>query len=449
VSYQYDLIAIGGGSGGVASTRRAARYGAKCAVVEFDRYGGTCVNRGCVPKKIMWFGAHIAHAIRDAEGYGFDVEQKSFNWSQLVEDRENYIRRLNGIYEKNLTGENVDMINGHGSLVDAHTVKVGDKHYTAERILLAPGGTPTVPDVPGAELGISSDGFFELKTQPKKVAVVGAGYIAVELAGMLHALGSDVTLVIRKQHFLREFDDILSSTLTQIMHDDGLEIVNNTEISSLKKVGDQVVIEPQGDGDEMGPFDELIWAIGRRPLSSELNPQAAGIEVDARGYIPTDQWQATNVDSIFAIGDVTGRAQLTPVAIAAGRRLSDRLYGGMTDRHLDYTNIASVVFSHPPIGAVGLTEAQAREKHGDDIKCYTATFTPMYHAFSKHPQKTAMKLVVQGKDEKVVGIHMIGEGVDEMLQGFAVALKMGATKKDFDDTIAIHPSSSEELVTLV
>lgn len=449
LSYQYDLIAIGGGSGGVAATRRAAKHGAKCAVVEFDRYGGTCVNRGCVPKKIMWYGAHIAHAIRDAEGYGFDVKQKNFNWAQLVEDRENYIRRLNGIYEKNLNGENVDMINGHGSLIDAHIVQVGDKQYSAERILLAPGGTPDVPNIPGAELGISSDGFFELKVQPKKVAVIGAGYIAVELAGMLHSLGSDVNLIIRRDHFLREFDDILSSTLTQVMQDDGLQIINNTEIASLQKTGNQISMTLKNGGDPLGPYDQVIWAIGRRPLSQELNPEAAGINVDERGYIPTDQWQATNVENIFAIGDVTGRAQLTPVAIAAGRRLSDRLYGGMTDRHLDYSNIASVVFSHPPIGAVGMTEKQAREKFPDDIKCYSASFTPMYHAFTKHPQKTAMKLVVQGANEKVVGIHMIGEGVDEMLQGFAVALKMGATKKDFDDTVAIHPTSSEELVTLV
>lgn len=449
MSHQYDLIAIGGGSGGVAAARRAARHGAKCAVVEYDRYGGTCVNRGCVPKKIMWFGAHIAHAIRDAEGYGFDVDNRNFDWSKLVADRESYIRRLNGIYEKNLTRENVEMINGHGTLVDAHTVKVGDKNYTAERILLAPGGTPQIPDIPGAELGISSDGFFELETQPKKVAVVGAGYIAVELAGMLHALGSEVNLIIRKAHFLREFDEILSSTLTQIMDEDNLKVINNTQIAKLQKAGDQIEIVPTDQGSTLGPYDQVIWAIGRRPLSAELNPQAAGIEVDKRGYIPTDQWQATNVDNIFAIGDVTGRDQLTPVAIAAGRRLSDRLYGGMKDRYLDYSNIASVVFSHPPIGAVGLTESQARDKFGDSVKCYSASFTPMYHAFTKHPQKTAMKLVVQGADEKVVGIHMIGEGVDEMLQGFAVALKMGATKKDFDDTVAIHPTSSEELVTLV
>ncbi len=448
MSYQYDLIAIGGGSGGVAAARRAAKHGAKCAVVEFDRLGGTCVNRGCVPKKVMWNAAHIAHTIGDVAGYGFDVEQKSFDWTRLVTDREKYIARLNGIYEANLAKENVEHLQGFGSLVDAHTVKVGDKSYTAERILLAPGGTPTVPEIPGAELGITSDGFFELTEMPKKVAVVGAGYIAVELAGMLHSLGAEVSLIIRREHFLREFDDLLSSTLTETMHAEGLKIINNTELAELKSSGSEINATTK-DGRDLGHFDQVIWAIGRRPLSAELNPQNAGIEVNSNGYIPTDKWQATNVENIFAIGDVTGREQLTPVAIAAGRRLAERLYAGKTDRHLNYDNIASVVFSHPPIGAVGLTEAKAREKFGDDVKCYQAKFTPMYHAFTAHPQKTAMKLVVTGADEKIVGIHMIGAGVDEMLQGFAVAVKMGATKKDFDDTVAIHPTSSEELVTLV
>ena len=305
-----------------------------------------------------------------------------------------------------------------------------------------------MPDIPGAELGITSDGFFELTEMPDKVAVVGAGYIAVELAGMLHALGADVSLIIRRENFLREFDEILSSTLTQAMLDSGLKIINNTDLAELKSNASGINITSK-DNRDLGEFDTVLWAIGRRPLSAEMEPQNAGITVDKRGYIPTDEWQATNVDNIFAIGDITGRAQLTPVAIAAGRRLAERLYAGKTDQKLDYENIASVVFSHPPIGAVGMTEAQAREKYGSDVKCYQATFTPMYHAFTEHPQKTAMKLVVTGAEEKVVGIHMIGDGVDEMLQGFSVAVKMGATKKDFDNTVAIHPTSSEELVTLV
>ena len=448
MKYQYDLIAIGGGSGGVACARRAAKHGAKCAVVEFDRLGGTCVNRGCVPKKVMWYGAHIAHTLNDAAGYGFDIERQGFDWNKLVTDREQYIRRLNGIYEKNLAKENVEHLNGFGSLVDEHTVKVGDKTYTTERIVLAPGGTPIVPDIPGAELGITSDGFFELTEMPNKVAVVGAGYIAVELAGMLHSLGADVSLIIRREHFLREFDDILSSTLTEIMQNEGLKIINNSDLKELKSAGSAINLTTKDDRD-LGEFDQVIYAIGRSPLTAELNLQSAGVDTDSRGYIPTDEFQATNVESIFALGDATGRAQLTPVAIAAGRRLAERLYAGMSDRKLNYENIASVVFSHPPIGAVGLTETEAREKYGSDIKCYQTSFTPMYHAFTDHPQKTAMKLVVQGVEEKVVGVHMIGAGVDEMLQGFAVAVKMGATKKDFDDTLAIHPTSSEELVTLV
>jgi len=356
LSYQYDLIAIGGGSGGVAAARRAAKHGAKCAVVEFDRLGGTCVNRGCVPKKVMWYGAQIAHTIHDASGYGFDVDLKSFDWNKLVTDRETYIHRLNGIYESNLQKENVEHLQGFGRLIDPHTVEVDGKAYTTERVLLAPGGTPTIPDIPGADLGITSDGFFELKAMPEKVAVVGAGYIAVELAGLLKALGANVTLIIRRENFLREFDELMYLTLDQIMRDDGVNIVNNTELKSLVR-NDQGIQVVASDDRDLGCFDEIIWAIGRQPLTADLNLDSAGVSVDSRGYIPTDKWQQTNVDNIFAIGDVTGREQLTPVAIAAGRRLSDRLYGGMQDRYLNYDNIASVVFSHPPIGAVGLTES--------------------------------------------------------------------------------------------
>ncbi len=447
MSFQYDLIAIGGGSGGVAATRRAAKHGANCAVVEADRFGGTCVNRGCVPKKIMWYAAHLAETIENAAGYGFSVTKDGFDWETLVNDREKYIRRLNDIYVNNLEKEKVAAISGFGTLVDANTVDVDGKRYTAERILLAPGGTPSVPDVPGADLGITSDGFFEMSKKPDRVAVIGAGYIAVELAGMLHSLGSEVSLLIRKEHFLREFDTLVTDTLTHAMDTAGVNIINNTSVTELSGTAGNITVGTR-DGDKLGPFDSVIWAIGREPLTQQLNLENAGVTVDERGYIPTDKWQVTNVENIFAIGDVTGREQLTPVAIAAGRRLAERLYGGMDDRHLSYDNIASVVFSHPPIGAVGLTESKAREKFGDSVKSYQAVFTPMYHAFTPHPQKTAMKLVVEGDNERVVGVHMIGDGVDEMLQGFAVALNMGATKRDFDNTVAIHPTSSEELVTL-
>jgi len=444
----YDLIAIGAGSGGLSVANRAASYGARCAVVEYDKLGGTCVNRGCVPKKIMWYGASVAHMLDDAKGYGFDVTNNGFSWAKLVEKREQYIANINQWYVGYLADENIDLLTGSACFVDSHTLEVAGKQYTAERIVIASGGRPTVPDVPGAEHGITSDGFFALETQPKKVAVIGAGYIAVELAGMLNALGSEVSQFIRKQHFLREFDPIAYQTLGEAMRDSGVDIVNNTQIGSLEKTGHTIAIHTLG-GEVHGGFDQVIWAIGREPLTAELNLPAAGLGVDKRGYISTDQWQATGVDGIFALGDVTGRAQLTPVAVAAGRRLADRLYGGQTDRRLEYENIPTVIFSHPPIGTVGLTEAQARERHGDSVKVYTTRFTAMYNAFTDHAPPTAMKLVVVGEQEKVVGCHIVGLGADEMLQGFAVAIRMGATKRDFDDTVAIHPSSAEELVTMV
>ncbi|MEM7208560.1 MAG: glutathione-disulfide reductase [Pseudomonadota bacterium] len=444
----YDLIAIGAGSGGLSVANKAARHGARTAVIESGRLGGTCVNRGCVPKKIMWYGASIAHMLEDANGYGFDVSVNNFSWSKLVEQRERYISNINEWYIGYLESENVDLIRGHARFVDANTLEIGGERVTADNIIIAPGGQPVVPEVPGAELGITSDGFFELETQPKKVAVVGAGYIAVELAGMLNALGSNVTQVIRKAHFLREFDPIVYETLDKAMRESGVSLVNNTQIASLESAGDSITIHTD-NGAALEGFDTVIWAIGREPLSAGLSLEAAGVDVDSRGYIPTNEWQETNVDGILAIGDVTGRAQLTPVAIAAGRRLADRLYGGMSERKLDYENIATVVFSHPPIGTVGLTEAQARAQFGEGVKVYSTEFTAMYNAFTEHAQPTAMKMVVVGEDEKIVGCHLIGPGVDEMLQGFAVAVRMGARKRDFDDTVAIHPTSAEELVTMV
>lgn len=444
----YDLIAIGAGSGGLSVAERAASYGARCAVVENNRLGGTCVNRGCVPKKVMWYASNVAQTLSDAAGYGFDVTRNHFDWGKLVEAREGYINGINNWYGGYLADSNIDTLQGTASFIDTNTLDVDGTHYTADRIVIAPGGQPIIPDVPGAELGITSDGFFELTEQPKRAAVIGAGYIAVELAGVLHGLGSDVTQIIRKAHFLREFDPIIHQTLDKAMRDDGINIVNNTQIQQLDKTANGIKITAD-DGRDLGEYDVVIWAIGREPLSAPLNLAAAGVESDERGYIPTDKWQATNVDNIFAIGDVTGRAQLTPVAIAAGRRLADRLYDGQAERRLEYHTIPTVVFSHPPIGTVGLTEQEANETYGEDnVKHYLSEFTPMYNAFTEHSSPTALKLIVTGDDERIVGCHIIGLGVDEMLQGFAVAIRMGATKKDFDDTIAIHPTSSEELVTM-
>ena len=446
--YDYDLIAIGGGSGGLSVAERAAAYGAKCAVIESGKMGGTCVNVGCVPKKIMWFGANLAHSIEDAKDYGFDVENKGFNWGHLVAKREDYISGINNWYHNYLADSNIDEITGFASFVDDHTIDVNGTKYTANHIMVAPGTQPVMPDIPGAEFGITSDGFFELTECPKQVAIIGSGYIAVELAGVLNSLGADVCMYLRKKHLLRSFDAMLRETLLESMLDDGVDIVPRTQIAEVHKEddGSLTLIDEKGHRNE--GFDQVIWAIGREPNTEGMKLEAAGIEIDNQGYIPTDMFQKTNVDNIFALGDVTGRAPLTPVAIAAARRLGDRLYNNQKDRHLDYNLIPTVVFSHPPIGTVGLTEEEARKEHGGAVKTYQTMFTAMYNSMTKHNVQTAMKLVCIGAQEKVVGCHIIGPGSDEMLQGFAVAMRMGASKKDFDDTIAIHPTSSEELVTM-
>lgn len=446
--YDFDLIAIGGGSGGIATCNRAGLYGARALVIESDAVlGGTCVNRGCVPKKVMWYGGAMAHSLRDAEGYGFDVTVHGFNWQALVEKRSQYISNINGAYASYLGKNNVHILTGRARLHDAHTVEVDGKLYSAERIVLAPGGYARVPDIPGKELGVTSDGFFEFQQQPVRALVLGAGYIAVELAGMLQAMGTEVTLGIRHASFLREFDLMLQERLMEEMRTEGVQIETGFSVASLEKDG-QLINATGEQGQLLKGFDQVIFAIGRSPATSGLGLEAVGIETDSRGYIPVDKYQQTCVPSIFAIGDVTGQAELTPVAIAAGRRLADRLYDQQAGRHLDYELIPTVVFSHPPMATVGLSEAQARKQYGDTVKTYETSFTAMYNSFTAHKTRTAMKLVVVGDDEKVIGIHMIGLAADEMLQGFAVAMRMGATKRDFDDTIAIHPTSSEELVTL-
>lgn len=443
----FDLIVIGGGSGGLAHAQRAAEYGKSAAVVEFAPLGGTCVNVGCVPKKVMWYSAHHAEQIRQSEAYGFDVTLNGHSWSRLKEGRDAYIKRLNGIYEKNLDRRGVEYLRGKARLIDTHTVDVDGKQFSAENLVIATGGYPSFPGIPGADLGISSDGFFQLPERPQRVALVGSGYVAVELAGVFNALGSDTTILVRKDAVLRSFDEMLQQELQQAMQRDGIRLETGVIPASLAKTDDGLVLNAE-DGREFGAFDAVVWAVGRAPSTAELNLPAAGVETDNEGFVPVDDYQVTNVPNIFALGDVTGRAALTPVAIAAGRRLADRLYGGMKDRHLDYSNIPTVIFTHPPIGTIGLTEAEARAKYGDDLKIYVSRFNPMLYALDVHKVPSVMKLITAGADERIVGCHLIGDGVDEMLQGFAVAIKMGATKKDFDDTVAIHPTSAEELVTM-
>lgn len=445
----YDLISIGAGSGGLSVAERAARYGARCAIVERGELGGTCVNLGCVPKKVMWNAANIAHILEDAVDYGFDVRHAGFSWERLVVKRENYIGGINDWYHTYLTDSNIDLIEGQARFVDAHTLVVQGQRLSAEHIVISPGSRPMVLDVPGAELGITSDDFFDLEACPGRAAIVGGGYIGVELAGVLNAIGCEVTLLLRAhEDFLPGFEAMLREVLMEEMVNQGISIHANTSIAALERPDGGHLVLTTDTGEVLPSFDTLIWAVGRRPNTEDLDLAAAGVELDPQGYIVTDEFQNTNVAGVYAVGDVTGRSPLTPVAIAAARRLADRVFDGRRERRLVYENIPTVVFSHPPVATIGLTEDTARAEHGDAVKVYQTRFTPMYHAFTRRKPKTAMKLVTVGAQERIVGCHVIGPGADEMLQGFAVAIRMGATKRDLDDTVAIHPTSAEELVTM-
>ncbi|BAU56639.1 glutathione reductase [Halorhodospira halochloris] len=448
---KYDLIVVGAGSGGIATARRAASYGAKVAVVEKQHLGGTCVNVGCVPKKVMWYASATAASIEHADDFGFTIDKSGFDWSTLRQRRDAYVERLNSIYATNLEKSGIELFTGHARLSSPTSVDVGDRQLHARHILLAPGSRPRKPAIPGAELGIDSDEFFQLSHQPKRAAVVGAGYIAVELAGLLQHLGTDTTLVVRRDTPLRGFDPLMRDSLIESMAIDGPMLRNNFTTASCEQRGESLSLIGE-DGKHLDGFDTVIWAIGRDSATDDLGLENVGITVDEEGSIPVDPYQQTCVENIFALGDVTNNGfPLTPVAIAAGRRLADRLYGGFTNRHLEYRDIPTVVFSHPPLGTVGLTEPEAEQEFGaDQVRCYQTRFVPMNYALTapENKRRSAMKLVTVGPEERIVGIHIFGEGADEMLQGFAVALRMGATKSDFDNTVAIHPTSAEELVTL-
>ena len=448
MSDNFDLVVVGGGSGGIAAARRAAEYGARVALVEAGRLGGTCVNVGCVPKKLMWNAAEFVGAVADARGYGFDASLGAHDWAALKAARDAYVARLNGIYETNLAKSRVTLVRGWGTLIDAHTVDIEGRRLHGERVLLAPGGRPQRPAIAGAELGIDSDGFFALGQRPQRVTVMGGGYIAVEIAGVFAALGSEVTVVVRGAHLLREFDPLLVEAAQEGLTQAGVILMTQTVPTQLTRAADGQRIDVRlNNGELLTDQDAVVWATGRAPITQFIDP-AIGLRHDARGHLEVDEFQETSVPGVFAIGDVTGQLTLTPVAIAAGRRLADRLWGGMAGRKLDYHNVPTVVFGHPPLGTVGLTEPQARAMHGDAVKCYSASFVPMYHALTAAKHKTRMKLVTVGAEQRVVGVHLAGRGVDEMLQGFAVAMRMGATKRDFDETVAIHPTASEELVTM-
>ncbi len=443
----FDLLIVGGGSGGLACAQRAAEYGAKAAVIESHRLGGTCVNVGCVPKKVMWNAASVALSLTDANDYGFNVTVGDSDWPALKRKRDAYVLRLNGIYERNLAAKGVTYVRGAARFLDKSTVEVNGERITARHVVIATGGKPSVPALPGSEHGITSDDFFSLEQRPKRVAIVGSGYVACELAGAFHELGTQVEIFIRKEHLLMSFDVMLGKSLMREMRDQGI-IIHDHVVPARVREDSGLKTLTAVDGREFAGFDCLLWAVGRTANVSGLDLKQAGVAVDDCNFVVTDAFQNTNVPGLYAIGDVTGRAALTPVAIASGRRLSDRLFGNQTDRRLEYSMIPTVVFTHPPIGTVGASEAEARAQYGDAVKVYVADFTPMYHALTARKTHTDMKLVCVGAEQRIVGCHLIGTGADEILQGFAVAIRMGATKRDFDDTVAIHPTSAEELVTM-
>ncbi|CAM2975157.1 glutathione-disulfide reductase [Pseudoalteromonas distincta] len=452
MTQHFDYIAIGGGSGGIASANRAAMRGAKVAIIEAKHMGGTCVNVGCVPKKVMWHGAQVAEAINlYAPDYGFNIEFKGFDWSKLVESREAYIGRIHKGYDNGLASNGVTVIKGFAKFVDNKTVEVNGEHYTADHILIAVGGRPSIPHIEGAEHGIDSNDFFELKEQPKRVAVIGAGYIAVELAGVLHGLGTETHLFVRKHSPLRNFDPYIVETLVEVMAAEGPTLHTESVPHKLVKEDDGSVTLHLDNG-KTHNVDQVIWAIGRQPTTDAINVAAAGVEVNSDGFVKVDEFQNTTAKNVYAVGDIIENGiELTPVAVKAGRTLSERLFNKELpdDLKMDYSLVPTVVFSHPPIGTIGLTEQEAISQYGEEnVKIYQSGFTAMYTAVTKHRQPCKMKLVCAGPDEKVVGLHGIGFAVDEMIQGFAVAMKMGATKADFDAVVAIHPTGSEEFVTM-
>ncbi|XP_067131503.1 glutathione reductase, mitochondrial-like isoform X2 [Centruroides vittatus] len=444
----YEYLVIGGGSGGIASARKAAEFGTKVALIESHRLGGTCVNVGCVPKKLSYYCAQHAETIRDHGDYGFDVVVGKFDWSAFKKKRDDYVKYLNEVYRKNLDKSGVTVIGGEAKFVDRRTVEVEGKRYSGERVLIATGGRPLVPEVPGAELGITSDGFFRLEEVPGKTVIAGAGYIAVELAGILNAVGSRVSLVVRGDKVRRTFDSTISAAVTEEMKAAGINIFRRETIERVEKAEDGKLTLSLASSEKIEEVECLLWAVGRRP-NTGLDLDRTGVELDDGGFVRVDPYQNTSCPGVYALGDVCGKWLLTPVAIAAGRLLARRLFEPQPGLKLEYENVPTVVFSHPPVAAVGLTEEEAVARHGREaLKIYRTAFVPLYHAMTTKKTKCVMKLVCLGGEEKVIGLHAVGSGCDEMLQGFAVAVKMGATKRQFDDCVAIHPTSAEEFVTL-
>lgn len=444
-SYDYDLITIGAGSGGVRASRLAGGYGAKVAVIEDSRVGGTCVMRGCVPKKLLIYGAHFAEDIEDAKGYGWTVGQVSFDWKVLIGNKDRELDRLEGIYKRILRDNNVELIEGRGTVVDAHTVDVGGRKITAERILVAVGGWPSLPTIPGIEHAITSNEALDLPELPKEIVIVGGGYIAVEFAGIFNALGVDTTIIVRGDNILRGFDADVRTDLAHELTRKGIKIRRECQVRSIEKVdeGRYSILTDDGTEQHCGA---IMYATGRAPNVKGLGLEEAGVELHPRsGAIKVDEWSRTTVPSIWAIGDVTDRVNLTPVALNEGRCFAETEFNN-NPISMDHANIPAAVFSQPPIGSVGLPEHEARLKGPVDV--YLSRFKPMKYTLSGREEKTLMKLIVDRDSQRVVGAHMVGIDAPEIIQGIGIAVKAGLTKQQFDATVGIHPTAAEEFVTM-
>ncbi|MCP5059399.1 MAG: glutathione-disulfide reductase [bacterium] len=444
MEHDFDLFVLGAGSGGVRASRMAAGQGARVAVAEDDRLGGTCVNVGCIPKKLFVLASHFSEDFEDAAGFGWSVGPRSFDWPTLLENKDKEITRLNGVYQRMLDGAGVTLISGRATIVDAHTVEVGEQRYTAENILVAVGSWPHLPDIPGIEHAISSNEAFYLEELPKRAAIVGGGYIGVEFAGIFNGLGVETTQIYRGPLFLRGFDDDLRKTLAEEMPKKGIDLRFETDVSEIRREDDGLHLT-LSDGSKL-VVDQILYATGRVPKTKDLGLEKAGVEMGKIGEILVDPYSRSNVPSIWALGDVTDRLNLTPMAIAEAMAFVRTVFGDEPTRP-DHADVATAVFSQPPIGTVGLTEAEARERLGS-IDVYRSKFRPLKHTLTGRDEQTMMKLLVDPKTDRVVGAHMIGADAAEILQGVGIAVKLGATKAQFDATIGIHPTSAEEFVTM-
>ncbi len=452
MSYDFDLFVIGAGSGGIATARRAAEYGAKVGIVEFDRLGGTCVNRGCVPKKLMVYASHFPKDFKAASGYGWTVGESKFDWHTMITAVNNEVDRLNGIYQRMLDKSKVKVYQGYGTFIDSHTIAIGDEKVTAEKILIAVGGKPVKPDyITGIEHAITSREIFHLQEQPKRIVIIGGGYIGVEFACILNGLGSEVTQVIRGDKILKGFDEDIRDEIQNAMIEQGIRVITNCDCDRMTltktDTGLTIKVVTQDNQSETIIADTAsLAATGRSPRLENLGLENTQVEV-INGAVAVNEYSQTAEEHIYAVGDCTDRINLTPVAIQEGRAFADTHFGGQS-KQMAYDNIPTAVFTTPEAATVGLTEAEAREKYGDKIKIYRSKFRPMYYTLPDMQVKTLMKLIVETENNKVVGAHMVGDYAAEIIQGVAIAVKMGATKADFDATVGIHPSSAEEFVTM-